>query len=186
MINSMSDSIKIVKPMLQVYWNSINIGVASEFEIKNTVDTFDITSIAGYTHKVPTSSIQQIFFSLTYDYENFIEFNKNVFNLKNAMVIGNIRIRELKQVEGKQYELIGNTILYEAKGMLLSENIVMDENYGFPIYRVHFKFTAMEGEIKEIIYKAAEIIEKNEFVEKPKKTELKKKNEKIYKRKISF
>lgn len=187
MINSMSDSIKIVKPTLQVYWNSINIGVASEFEIKNTVDTFDITSIAGYTHKVPTSSIQQIFFSLTYDYENFIEFNKNVFKLQQTYQVGDLRIRELiKQIEGKQYELKGDTILYEAKGMLLSENIVMDENYGYPIYRVHFKFTAMEGEIKETIYKAAKIIEKNDFVEKPKKTELKKKDEKIYKRKISF
>ena len=44
----------------------------------------------------------------------------------------------------------------------------------------------MEGEIKETIYEAAKIIEKNDFVEKPKKTELKKKDEKIYKRKISF
>jgi len=192
MFTESSDSYKfnspnMSHPNMMIYWNKRVLGVASSFEIRNTTKyrEFEYPIPTGiFTSKVPMENIVEIFFSLIVDQSNFSDLKEYFYGIKEYE-IGKLKIIELESSSANS-QLVPSGVLMESTGFLHLSNAVIDYIFGNGIYKIDFKFTSSD-QLNIEIPKFDEIVKtinSNDFIEKP--ILIKKKDEKIYKRKISF
>lgn len=171
-------------PSSKIYWNEIELGIASSLEVQNITKYREFTTIHGYTSKMPEGNILKIEFSIIVDSEKFSKLKKYLYT-KNDCEVGKLKLMELSHVK-ESNKLLETNVILESEGFLHLVNASYDYNFKANIYKLNFSFTST-SQLEVIIpqfNEITEIIKNEDFIEKPKP--IKKKNEKIYKRKISF